>query len=122
MKTKKELLDLVDHMDTSSTYEKFYRFAYTYLFGMKRRGVQGTDEFFEVIRFCWDNMKDNAANSKKKNIQRHMGVTGKDTTSIKNWCKYILQKQDLNVLDAEELRYVFGCCAHAAKAKGMINQ
>lgn len=118
MKAKKELLDLVDHMDTSSKYEKFYCFAYTYLFGMKRRGVQGTDEFFEVIRYCWDNVKNNATNIKKENIKRHMGISGKDTASIGNWCKYILQKHDLTDLDAEELRYVFGCCAHAAKAKG----
>lgn len=109
MMSKKELLDLMNSMDIAGENEKFYRFAHNYLFGMKRRGTSDTAEFFEAVKYCGDN-------ARTKNVQRNMGISGKETASIGRWCRYILKHKELRKLSAEELRYLFGCCAHAAKA------
>lgn len=115
MKTKKELITLVKNIDIHSTDESFYRFACTYLFGIKRRGTANANEFYDMIRF---------GESNPRAVRKHSGVSGKNSDeNIKRWCSMICRYKGSYFADLtlDELRRLFGYCAYEAKIKKMLN-
>ncbi len=112
MKTKKEIIEIVKNTPISADDEPFYRFACTYLFGMKRRDVIKTEEFFKLISF---------AESKPYVVRKQFGIAGKNKDeALKNWCGIITRHKKIN-LDIDDLRQLFGYCAYEAKIKRELN-
>jgi len=115
VKTKKELITLVKNIDIHGTDESFYRFACTYLFGLKRRGAANANEFYQILRLGERN---------QEAVSKHFGVSGKhNNENIRRWCSMICRYKGSYFADLtlDELRRLFGYCAHEAKIKKMLN-
>ncbi len=109
---KSELLSIAESMSPLKDDEKFYRFAQTYIFGMKNRKSTCSDEFFEVVKYCSEHSSDS-------NVNYIMKLGGKHGANrIKIWCKLICENKELRTLELDELNYVMGCCARVAKING----
>ncbi|MCD8094863.1 MAG: hypothetical protein LUE12_01880 [Ruminococcus sp.] len=108
---RKELLRLVKSMDFEADYEKFYRFAQTYVFNLQRKCIDSSDSLFKVLKYCKDNYR-------SKNVSYRLGLSGKSANKIEPWCNFINSRSfELEKLSLEELNYVFGCCARLCKVK-----
>ena len=111
MKTKKELISIVKSIEIQSIDESFYRFGCNYLFGMKKRGITGTAEFFELLKY---------SENRPYTVHRHFGVSGKNNDdNIKRWCSLMLRMRNSYFagLGIDELRQLFGYCSYEAKVK-----
>ena len=111
MKTKKEIIRIVRAINIKSSDESFYRFACTYLFGMKKRGITDTSEFYEMLSYGEKN---------PRAVKKHFGISGNNSDDlIKSWCGLMLRyrKSFFADLTIDELRQLFGYCAYEAKIK-----
>lgn len=111
MQEKNNLLSIVKSMDVRASNEKFYRFAQKYIFGMQSRHASDNAEFFEAVMYC-------SNHAGQEHIRKMMGISGRDTTEIKKWCKHIQNESELKELTLDDLNYIFGYCARLAKIAG----
>ncbi|MBO5266017.1 MAG: hypothetical protein IJZ65_04905 [Ruminiclostridium sp.] len=111
MKTKKELISIAKNIEMRENYDSLFKYACTYLFGMKKRGITETSEFFEMLRY---------SEERPRNVKKHFGISGKGNDDlIKNWCGLMLRYRNsfFAGLSIDELRQLFGYCSYEAKIK-----
>lgn len=111
MKTKKELICIAKNIEMRENYDSLFKYACTYLFGMKKRGITETSEFFEMLRY---------GEERPRNVKKNFGISGKGNDDlIKNWCGLMLRYRNsfFAGLSIDELRQLFGYCSYEAKIK-----
>ncbi len=106
MRSKKELIEIANALDTGMEYASLYGFASNFLQSKKQTG--DTVDFFRTVKV----LSDNPENPRNSVV---LGFTGKNSSlSIKKWCNYIISNGYLQDLEYGELHFVMGYCARLA--------
>lgn len=106
MRSKKELIEIANALDTGMEYASLYGFASNFLQSKKQQG--DTEDFFRTVEVL-------AADPGNRRNSVVLGFSGKNSSlSIKKWCNYIIPNGYLQELEYGELHFVMGYCARQA--------
>lgn len=122
---RKTLMGLVREMDCPKDYEKFFRFAHSYI--LRIRSAENTpaltDEqvksrFFNTVKEIKRIMDMSRSGVELESLKNALGISGKNKQAVCAWCEDILKlKLKAASATSEELDYLMGMCARKCKVK-----
>lgn len=105
MRSKKELIEIANSLDTGMEYASLYGFASNFL-QSKKQGDTG--DFFRTVKVL-------AADPGNSRNSVALGFSGRNSSlPIKKWCDHIISNGYLQELEYGELHFVMGYCARLA--------
>ena len=122
---RKTLMGLLREMDCPKDYEKFFRFAHSYILRIKsaENTPALTDEqvksrFFNTVKQKKPKMDMTHSGVEHESMKNAHGISTKNKQHDSAWCEDIL-KLKLKAVSAtsEELDYLMGMCARKCKVK-----
>ncbi|WP_310603138.1 hypothetical protein [Anaerosporobacter sp.] len=112
----KEKLEVANNLAIKSEYESFYRFAVNYLLSKQneKREKEPQKEFFAFLEKI-KKLKNTEDAIEIKTIYVMMGKVGDAEYPLKEWCKSILDNQQIRDIETEDLCYIMGSAARLCK-------